>query len=154
MHENLDKLIPELPLWNNGAGIDPESWVNSFARCDHAAGYALLFWPDFVLYDDCVFLSQPDPQHYADWLSSCHGDKTRVEGLMNHQHILDMFCNSEMKPTKELVAHIGRLLKDMWSCKLKRDFPDRPIRVECYGDDSDDLIDYQITVFHDRGEAL
>jgi len=114
-------------------------------------GYALLFWPDFVIYDDCVFLREPDAQNYQNWMQCSNGDKTRVEGVMNHRHITDMFCNSAVDPTKDMVVHIGRLLKDMWSCRLKRDFPERRIRVEFYDDDSDDLMDYQITVYQERG---
>ena len=151
LHEDLDKLLPDLGAWNNGTGIDPEGWINCFARYDLAMGYALMFWPDFVIYDDCVFLYEPDPQNYQSWMASCNGDKTRVEGAMNHRHITDMFRNSDVRPTKETVVHIGRLLKDMWSCRLKRDFPERQIRVEFYDSDSEDLVDYQITVFQERG---
>jgi len=151
MHENLNKLIPGLQKWNNGAGIDPASWINCYARYDMAMGYAMLFWPDFVLYEDCVFIQQPDPQSYASWMKSCNGDKTQVEGTINHRHITDMFLNSEVQPTKEMVIHIGRLLKDMWSCRLKRDFPERNIQIEFFEDDSDNLVDYQITIFQERG---
>ena len=150
LHGNLRALIPGLPAWNNGAGIDPESWIGCYARYDLAIGYALLFWPDFVIYDECIFIREPDKKIYASWMEQCKGDKTRVEGVMNHRHIVDMFLNSETKPTKDVVRHIGHLLKDMWSCRLKRDFPDRPIKVEFFDDDSDDLVGYELTVFQKR----
>jgi hypothetical protein len=150
MHENLNKLIPGLQEWNNGKGIDPASWINCYARYDLALGYSLLFWPDFVLYDDCIFINEPDHKNYESWLSNCKGDKSCVERLMNHRHILDIFLNSEMQPTKEIVRQIGRVLKDMWTCKLKRDFPERNVCVEFYDDDSDKLLDYEITVFQER----
>lgn len=150
LHDKLDQLIPKLAAWNNGAGIDPWGWINCLARYDQAMGYALIFWPDFDIYDDCIFTHEPDPQNYQSWMSRRKGDKTRVEAMLNHQHITGLFFNSEMKPTKDIVLHIGRTLKDMWSCRLKRDFPDRRIRVEFHEADSDELVDYQITVFQER----
>jgi hypothetical protein len=148
MHENADKLIPELSLWNDGTGISLPSWLSCIARYDHAIAYAVIFWPDFVLYDNCIFLNKPDEKTYNDWITQCKGDKASVEAVMNHRHILDIFCNSEVNPTKDIVLHLGRLLKDMWQCKLQRDFPERNMMVEFYDDDSDDLLDYQITFFH------
>ena len=158
MHENAGKLIPELSLWNNGHGISLEGWISCIGRYDHAIGYATLFWPDFVLYDDCVFVGEPNPKNYQEWMTQCDGDKTGVEAVINHRHILDIFPSSvfpdsDFKPTKEIVIHMGRLLKDMWQCKLQRDFPERRIKVEFAGDDPVDLLDYVITVFHERGSC-
>jgi hypothetical protein len=150
MHQDADKLIPELRQWNDGRGISLDAWTSCIARYDHAVGYATIFWPDFVLYDGCVLLCEPDPASYRDWMAHCGGNKTAVEQVMNHRHIADIFINSEIAPTKELVVHIGRLLKDMWQCRLRRDFPDRLIKVEFYEDGSDDLLQYHVTVFHER----
>jgi hypothetical protein len=150
MHENVTKLIPELALWNNEAGISAEDWIACVAEYHLAMGYAILFWPDFFLYDDCIFIGQPGIGNYEHWMTHCRGSKTEVEAMMNHSHIVDMFLNSDFKPTKEVVRHIGRLLQDMWSCKLKRDFPDRQVRVEFHDDDSDDLLSYEITFFQER----
>jgi hypothetical protein len=153
MHENADKLIPELSLWNNGVGTSLDGLLSCIARPDHAIAYATIFWPDFVLYDDCVFFQKPpDLKSYQDWMARYDSDKTNVEGVMNHCHIADIFYNSEVQLTKEIILHLGRIFKDMWQCKLQRDFPERRIKVEFYNDDSDDLRDYQITVFQERKE--
>jgi hypothetical protein len=140
-------------LWNNGEGISMKGWIGCIARYDHAIGYAALFWPDFVLYDDCLFVTEPSPENYQEWMTRNDGDRTRVEAMINHRHIQDIFMNSEFEPTKEIVVHVGKLLKDMWQCKLQRDFPERRIRVEFYGDDPIDLLDYVITVFQERGSC-
>ncbi len=78
MHEDAQRLIPGLSEWNNGAGIDLAGFLSAIARYDHAIAYATMFWPDFVLCDDCVFLHNPDPRIYQDWLKRCNGDKTQV----------------------------------------------------------------------------
>jgi hypothetical protein len=48
------KLIPELPDWNNGKGIDVESWIDCTGNFQLAVGYSTLFWPRFVEFEDCV----------------------------------------------------------------------------------------------------
>lgn len=150
MHENVEKLIPELSEWNNGTGINLSSWLGCVGRYDHAIAYAALFWPDFCLHDGCVFLDAPDLGNYDQWMHHSGGNRTSVERVMNHRHIVDVFRNSDFAPTKDIVLHVGWLLKEMWSTKLKRDFPDRPIKVEFYGTDSDDLLACQITVYQER----
>lgn len=36
------KLIPELPDWNNGKGIDVESWIDCIGTFQLAVGYSTL----------------------------------------------------------------------------------------------------------------
>jgi hypothetical protein len=150
LHEDASKLIPELSQWNDGNGIDLNDWLNTIARYDHAIGYAAFFWPDFVLHDDCIFIDAPSVENYENWMSKFQGNKANVEGMLNHRHILDFFCHSDVEPTREIVVHMCQILKDMWSCKLQRDFPDRHFTVKCVGDESTDLLDYQITVYQQR----
>lgn len=150
MHDQATKLIPELSAWNNGNGIDLLSWVGCIGRYDHAIGYAALFWPDFAIHDGCIFLKHPDLKIYQDWMTQTKQDRTAVESVMNHRHIVDILANSEFQPTREVVLHIGRLLKDMWSCKLAREFPEKRITVSFPESESDDLLDYVITVYQER----
>jgi hypothetical protein len=74
------------------------------------------------------------------------GDKSRVEAVINHLHIMDMFQN-DAAPSEEVVIHIAGVLKDMWSCKLQRDFPERHFQVDVYDGTSESLLDYEITFF-------
>ncbi len=69
---------------------------------------------------------------------------------MNHRHILDLFVNSEFQPGQDVVLHIGTTLKDMWSCKLARDFPARQFDVVFPYGNPLQLVDYQITFFQRR----
>jgi hypothetical protein len=150
LHEDVGKLIPHLAEWNTGSGISAQAWIGCIGRFDHAVGYATLFWPDFVVHEDCIFLDAPEPEHFDRWMRDCGGDKTEVETVVNHRHIVDIFTNSEFAPTAEMVVHVRQLLKEMWSSKLQRDFPDRRFRIEFYGDGSNNLLDYQITVSQER----
>ena len=70
-------------------------------------------------------------------------DKRQVEQVVNHQHILDLFPNSEFQPGEQAILFIASQLKEMWSCKLARDFPTRQFDVNLM--DEGELADYQIT---------
>ena len=52
--DEFNTLIPEIQAWNNGVGIDPMGWVGCEERIELAIGYALVFWPRFVVIDDYV----------------------------------------------------------------------------------------------------
>lgn len=144
-------LIPELAEWNNGKGIDLESWIRTVGRYDHAIGYSAIFWPDFVEYDDCVFRSPMPEASYKKWQDTLGNDKSAIEAVANHEHILDLFVNSEFRPSRDVVLHIGSTLKTTWSCKLKMDFPRRRFEVKFpYNEDAVELIDYEITFFQTR----
>lgn len=150
MHDNASTLIPELAKWNDGRGIDLPDWGFAIGRFDHAIAYLEAFWPDFVQHDDCVFRYKPDPTTYSEWMRQLDGDQQRVEVVMNHLHILDMFQSQDFEPHKEVVRHLAAVLKDMWSCKLSRDFPQKRFCVQVYESETDDLLDYEITFFQDR----
>lgn len=73
MRKGAADLIPELKLWNEGKGIDLNAFADAVGRYDHAIAYATLFWPDFVVHDDCVFRNQPDPANYLNWMEELKG---------------------------------------------------------------------------------
>ena len=144
------KMLPELQAWNNGKGIDAESWIRCIGRFDHAVGYGQLFWPEFTIHDDCIMFADFTVESYDSWMKHTSGRRAPVEAVMNHRHILDLFSADASDVSRELVLYLGRLLRDMWSCKLKRDFPDRDILVSFPDEHYDDLIDYQITIYHQK----
>lgn len=158
-----ERLIPELKEWDNPApssyGQDAAKWagrtekIDLFAECiarfDHLVAYMRLIWPEFVEHDDCVFLSdRVGEQNYQEWRKRL--DKTQTEAMLNHTHIVDLCFNSEFKPNKEIILHIGRSLKEIWSVKLAHDFPNRRFTVSFPEDESDDLVRYEITFFQER----
>jgi hypothetical protein len=110
---------------------------------EQALAYSKLFWPAFVEYDDCVFLSL-DLDKYHSWMAQFDNDKTGTESMLNHRHIGDMFEAGESTP-HELLIRLGCILKQCWTAKLRADFPQR--RFDVHFDDSAaaDAIDYEIT---------
>lgn len=150
MSTDFSQLIADLRLWNNGDGIDVQGWLSATGDYEHAIAYAELFWPDFVNYDGCIFRIAMDEETYHKWIKVTNGNKTSVEEVVNHIHILDFFPNVKEPPSKEQVRHLGLKLRDMWEAKVKRDFPNRDIIVHFLDSDTDDLVDYQVTVFQRR----
>ena len=151
MVTEIDRLIPELAEWNNGAGIDANAWISCVGRYDHFLGYISLLWPAFVLYDNCVFQASPDPKNYQKFMEVLHGNKREVEKVMNHQHIADIFTNSAFPLTEDAAVFIGKTIREMWSRKLAQDFPERTFDVEFFteerqdSDVNDALLRYVIT---------
>jgi hypothetical protein len=144
MTEKPDKSARPIPTLAEWPG-DPLDWLALFGSLDHAQAFAALFWPVFVRHDDCTFL-ELDEKIYADWLAQLKGDKTRVEATMNHRHICDMLPCPEDEATREQIVGIGKVLTEMWSAKLRNDFPAERFTVQFSDDYKEDLIDYQIYV--------
>lgn len=148
---NYTDLIPELKDWNNGSGIDIDSWIGCEGDYEHLIGYGRIFWPEFIEHDDCVFFADGfTEENYRAFMARTKGDKAAVETVMNHWHIKDIFCSAEPKPTREMILHVGRLLKDIWQTKLNRDFPGRSITVSFPEEYEEDLLNYEISFFQKR----
>jgi hypothetical protein len=65
------KLIPELATYNNGEEIDVDSWLSVVGSYEHAIAYTRLFWPAFVIHDDCVLFADFSREIYeGSWTDS------------------------------------------------------------------------------------
>jgi hypothetical protein len=146
-------LIPELKAWNGGKGVDIDTWISCEGDHKHLIGYARILWPSFIEHDGCILLGDSvDEDNYHAWLLQTQGDKKRVEAVMNHRHIVDLFSRSHHEaPTREVVLYLGRLVREIWQTKLDHDFPGRKIRASVPDEDSmKDILEYQITFFQER----
>ncbi len=140
-------LIPELSQWNDGQGISPRHWIAGIGTYEHAIGYAQIFWPEFIEHDGCVLFADFSEDSYRGFLRQTHGNRKAVEAVMNHRHIVDLFPNAEK--TREQVLYLGRLIREIWECKLRRDFPDRKIIVSFAEAPDVDLLDCEVTFFQE-----
>jgi len=92
-----------------------------------------------------------DEDNYRAFLRQTDGDKTRVEAVINHEHVLDLFSRSHHEtPTREVLVYIGRLMKGIWQTKLNASFPGRQITVKSIEEEIEDPVDYQITFYQER----
>ena len=96
----LADLVPETREWNNGGGIDLAAWIGCVGSYEKAIGYGEVFWPDFAEHDGCVFFANFSEDSYQGFMQQTGGKRQAVEAVMNHRHILDLFCGSERRPTR------------------------------------------------------
>lgn len=148
------RLFPEMADWieqtpseQSGDGL-----ALSFGRADTALALAEFSWPSFVVIDDMVFRAYSDDTGQAEavahWLAHTGGDRTSVEWVLNHEHFWHLV--PEQSPTAAVAMHWGALVREMWSAKLARDFPDRKFVVELHTGPDVEMMDHQITFYQVR----
>lgn len=147
-HAPLHELVPPAKDWDANTAAQ---WVMRAGNMEWLIGYLDLVWRDFVLHDGCLLPAGFQPKVYDDWMKATKQDRTAVEAVMNHEHILDLIPIQIVDPTLDQVLVVGRVLQEMWTAKLSREFPNLSITVSFPDDqDLDDLLEYEITVFQNR----
>lgn len=131
-------MAAELSAWNEGKGIDLESWIGCTGSFRLAVGYSAVFWPRFVLFDEYILRDGFNLNSLREFEQSSP-DKRAVEKMMNHQHIADIHHYGCDDISVDRIVYLGRVLKEIHEAKLRWQFPDRPCKVEFLepGDRSD-----------------
>ncbi len=123
------------------------------ATIPYAIVLSEVFWPNFVYHDERVYLeSAPDSDNYLELLMACDYDKTTVQALCNHRHLLE-YCldvDATNMPTREQLIAFGQRLQATWQAKLELDFPNLNIIVAFDVQDEDPLDDLQIVVYQEE----
>lgn len=143
-------LIPELSEWNNGRGVDPKGWVSAMGNFQLACAYTTIFWPRFVKHDGMILREGFSPESLAGFLENCGGNKTDVERVMNHLHVIDLYHVGCADASRERVIFLGNVLKQIYECKLAAEFPGEDIVVEFDDSYREDLFGYQLLFFKRR----
>jgi len=143
MADDFSALIPELPEWNNGGGIDPLAWIECVGNYELAAGYSFIFWPGFVRFENYVLREGFSVESLRGFEDACVHDRASIEAVMNHVHIADIHCN--VAASEAQLRYLGRVLKDIHEVKLARDFPELAFEISFNDEDGLDPIDYQLT---------
>lgn len=153
---SFDELIPELPHWDGGGGIDIGSWINMIGRHDHAIAYSRIFWPEFVVEEGCVFLAGFDPESFERVSEAVNGDKQSTEEWLNRTELLDLFLghlNQGEVVTAGVLEYLGNTLAQTWEAKLRMEFPEVDPVVRFQAGNADELASYEITFFLNRSVA-
>ena len=125
-----DDLVPELALWNNGAGIALDHWIRIVGRADHALGFGAMFWPKVVKFED-YYLREPfDESHLRGWEKS-GATRAQIEVAVNVLLFDQIFPQDETAtPLKERQTEaMANMMRDMLEAKLQVDFPDQAFNV-------------------------
>ncbi|MBA2378018.1 MAG: hypothetical protein H0V76_00410, partial [Blastocatellia bacterium] len=79
-----ESMQEELSAWNDGSGIDLESWIGCLGSFSLAVGYASIFWPTFVNFEDYILREGFSVDSLKGFEEACSGDKRAIESVMNH----------------------------------------------------------------------
>ena len=141
------KLIPELPDWNNGKGIDVESWIDCTGTFQLAVGYSTLFWPRFVEFEGYVLREGFTIESLRSFQQQSSPSRRSVESVMNHLHIAAIHYHDLSHCTADHALYLGRVLREIYQAKLAWQFPTR--RFEVVFDESarEDVMAYEITFY-------
>lgn len=131
-----NKLIPELSGYFTPGPADPEDYAFYNSSMEVALGFSNLFWPNFFVYEDMVFrgddptIGEEGVANIKNWLNHYDGDKSKVEAMLNHWHLIDLFRLRHMPGDDQQMSYLATVIVDMWAAKLRQDFPDRCFEVE------------------------
>jgi hypothetical protein len=153
MAKPTESMVAELASWNNGDGIDLETWVGCSGNFKLAVGYATIFWPLFVRFEDYVLRDGFSEKSLRGFEVQCKGDKRAVETVMNHVHIADLQYAGCEDISEDKVVFIGNVMKKIWEAKLKWQFPDRPCNVSFHEpEDRKDLVAFELSFWQKKHE--
>lgn len=147
---DFNALIPELRRWNGGQGIDVESWIGCVGDFQKMIGYSAIFWPRFVEIDGMVVLEGVTRENLQQWLVTCQGSRSRVEATVNHLHLVGLHADGAPDATPERLAYLGRILKEIYECKLKWQFPDKHFVVAFDESPSGQLHEYILRFYQEH----
>jgi hypothetical protein len=141
-----ESMTAALAAWNNGKGIDLESWIGCEGNFSLAVGYTTIFWPDFVEFDGYILRDGFSEESLRAFEKQEAGNRKSVESLMNHLHIADVQHLGCADASADKLLLLGKVLKEVYQAKLQWQFLDKPCRVELFiPDDPEKLMEYQIS---------
>jgi hypothetical protein len=141
-----ESMKAELSAWNNGDGIDLETWVANKGSFSLAVGYTSIFWPQFVEFDGYILREGFSEESLRGFERQQNGNRLAVEATMNHLHIADVQHYNCEDASKDKLLMLGNVLKEIYEAKLQWQFPDKPCTVKFFTpDDPEDLFGYEIS---------
>ena len=143
-----ESMKKELGAWNNGKGIDMDSWISCEGNYSLAVGYTTIFCPNFIEYEDYIFSTEEITDNFIQRIREFENQEgstpKSVEWVLNHIHISDLHHNG----CKDLTA-----LKNIYEARLNYIYPNKPCIVEFYQPDNTSLIDdYQLSFWQLKHE--
>ncbi|MEU6327884.1 hypothetical protein ABZ851_11445 [Streptomyces sp. NPDC047049] len=114
--------------------LSPDNYLDFEGGLRFALAAAWLFCPETVDYRGCVFLKENFRQNIVDdWFTRLEGDGRRIELVVNHVELWDMFSNTPLTDNDQLGEDLPQLalaLGECWQGVVSARYPDREITVE------------------------
>ena len=148
-----ESMKSELMDWNDGQGIDLESWIGCSGNFSLAVGYISVFWPEFVEFDGFILRKGFAETSLREWKKQEGCTRKSIEWVMNHLHISDIQFYDCADISKDKIKLLGQVLKETYEAKLKQQFPNQPCIVEFHEpENEEELTEYQISFWQVKHE--
>lgn len=137
--------LNEFRTWNEHSEISLATYAAiKMTSPDLLIATICLFYPSFVVVEDCVIVDWKFDQDIFDaWKREFKGDMRGVEFKMNYRLVGDFFGDATQDLGYQNIAYIGHVLMRTWESALKEAYPER--RFKMFGDKDGDLDDFWIT---------
>ncbi len=153
-----ESMKKELGAWNNGQGIDLESWVGCEGNFSLAVGYTTIFCPQFIEYKEYIFendepVDEEFEKHIWGFEAQEGSTPLSVEWVVNHLHIADIQYRGCEDISPDKLITLGNALKEIYEARLAYLFPNKPCMVEFYmPENEEDYDEYQISFWQKKHE--
>lgn len=133
----------------NPGNWDIASYLNVKYDMNAAIAFSKLFFPNFVLIEDCVILEfRYDEAIFRQWVEKFDRDVTNIEYICNSYDIMDFFLNNvSTDESNEIynqrIDEFANILKTTWEINCKALFPERKMTVKVF----DEYNTTRITIF-------
>lgn len=112
------------------------AYLSDHASADMVISVARLLFPSFVEYESGVFLETNfNEASYLNWMGEL-GDIERVEALINHQHVYDLFPTPE-NTSEASYQDVANLMAQTLHLALRECFPDRMFNIRVSNSERD-----------------
>ena len=152
-----EKLIPELREFRklNNEDFSIEDWISYEGNIKLTIAYSVLFWPNFIEYDGCVILENRfDTENFENWKNTEYFKSyAQIESVLNHFHILDFWGTDQKRDeaTYDQIVYLGNKLCEIYSAKLKVEFPEKQFTFSFNGNEKLEAYDeYEITFYQEE----
>jgi hypothetical protein len=142
--------LRELAAWRDANGDRFTAFDFVCVAVSPAAAIALaeVFWPRFVEVEGCVLIAeQYNPANFRAWWQSLDGDIPRVEWVINHLHLCDLFPTGDDPAINRGLQSLAHIMAQCWEGALRQAFPDRQFAIEVT-DDADEDYDGPTVAFY------
>ena len=137
--------LAEISQWITAWSPQPSAmdFVSQNVSLAKALAVMRLVWPEFIEIRGCVLLSsQYSASAFEQWWETLDGDQVRIEQVMNHVHLWDVFGPTLVadgtNPAEEAaLEELGRLMCRTFIAALAEGFPGRQFDV-MYSADPDE----------------
>lgn len=137
-----EKILPKFlewkKQWDNPEDMSVRDYVSFNVHPEEALMVGAVLQPTFREVDGCIFLDDKfEENNYRQWRKEFDGNKGRLEKLINHVHIYDLFANCNEDVEDDVFEKFGELLKTSYSLALKAMYPEREFIVSLTVGDMD-----------------